>query len=142
MLSRNLAVPNLALTLCIRQAAGLTTPPATYQRVPTATGGGGVSSAGSTPRGAGQGALLYEGSPLHGRARSPRAPGLQTFGAKYMPFAAGALLPPPLHPLTRVARSVVSWSAAKQGYVHCDSRPTPPLFPAPYSSNRVCADGE
>jgi hypothetical protein len=59
----------------------------------------GASSAGSTPRGAvvsgpGRGrqaasGMLYEGSPLHGASRSSRAPGLQTFGSQYMPFAAG-----------------------------------------------------
>ncbi|EFN55443.1 hypothetical protein CHLNCDRAFT_133749 [Chlorella variabilis] len=77
-------------------APGLATPGATREpRQPAGPGATpGMSSAGSTPRAGGratrpQTGLLYEGSPLRGVARSPRAAGLQTFGSKYMPFAAG-----------------------------------------------------
>lgn len=52
-----------------------------------------ASSAASTPRGGGHSRAGLEGSPLRGGARSPRAHGLQTFGAQYMPFAAGESSP-------------------------------------------------
>ena len=48
---------------------------------------GRLSSGAATPRSVGS--LSAGGGRLRGIARSPHAPGMQTFGQKYLPFAAG-----------------------------------------------------